>query len=121
MPSTLLLGRRLLHLLLGLLGLLVVLFFRLDELEERIIQQLLLEVLLEIEQRHVQEIHRLVQAWIDLQLLPELGALDSPGFTRTPRFRFREPRPQPRGQRWPEIDARPLCRRIPGHEPFPTP
>src|SRR6266550_1906027 len=32
-------------------------------------------MLLEIEQRHVKQIHRLVQAWIDLELLLELGRL----------------------------------------------
>src|SRR6476660_4780008 len=66
------LGLRLL--LLGFL-LLLFLFLRLDEIEERIVEQLLLEMLLEVEERHVQQVHRLVQAWIDLQLLTELGRL----------------------------------------------
>ena len=50
-----------------LIGRLLVL--RLEQLEERIRQQLLLEVLLEIQKRHVKQIHRLIQAWIDLELL----------------------------------------------------
>ena len=60
--------------LLGVLGLRLVFLFLLflDEVEERIVQQLLLEVLLQIEERHVEEIHRLVQAGIDLELLPKL-------------------------------------------------
>ena len=51
---------------------LFVLFFGLDEVEERIVEQLLLEVLLKVQQRHVEKIHRLIEARIDLQLLPEL-------------------------------------------------
>jgi len=38
------------------------LFLGLDHLEEGVAEQLLLQVLLEVEQRHVQQIHRLVQA-----------------------------------------------------------
>jgi hypothetical protein len=57
---------------LGFCLLLFVFFFRFDEVEERIIEQLLLEVLLEIEQRHVKKIHRLIKARVDLQLLPKL-------------------------------------------------
>ena len=56
----------------------VVLFLvvlRLDHLEEGIVEELLLEMLLEIEERHVQEIHRLIQARIDLELLLELCGL----------------------------------------------
>ncbi len=49
--------------------------FGLDEVEEWIVEELLFEVLLEVQQRHVEEIHRLVQAWIDLELLTELGRL----------------------------------------------
>src|SRR5216110_885329 len=41
------------------------LFLGLDHFEEGVAEQLLLEVLLEVEQRHVQQVHRLVQAWID--------------------------------------------------------
>ena len=47
--------------------------FGLDEVQKWIVEQLLLEVLLEVEQGHVEQIHRLIQAWIDLQLLAELG------------------------------------------------
>src|SRR5205814_1764977 len=69
----------LLGLLLVLLGLLSQRYFRfllsLDELEERIAEQLLLEVLLEIEQRHVQQVHRLVQTRIDPQLLRQRRVL----------------------------------------------
>ena len=72
----------LLLLLLGVL-LLVFLLLRLDQVEERIVQQLLLQVLLEVEQGHVEQIHRLVEAWIDLQLLPELVCWESPVLMRT--------------------------------------
>ena len=34
-----------------------------------------LKVLLEVEHRHVEHVHRLVEAWIDAQLLPEPGVL----------------------------------------------
>src|SRR4026207_171782 len=61
------------------LGLLFFFLFFLDEIEERIVEQLLLQVLLRIEERHVQEIHRLVKAWIDLELLPELCGLGDAG------------------------------------------
>jgi len=64
---------------LGLRALLLFLLFRLHHLQERIVQQLLLEMLLEGEQRHVKQIHRLIQAWIDLELLAELCALIEPG------------------------------------------
>ena len=47
----------------------------LDEIEKWIVQQLLLEMLLKVQQGHVQKIHRLVQARIDLQVLPHLGGL----------------------------------------------
>ena len=47
-------------------------------LEERIREQLLLQVLLQVEQRHVQHVHRLVQARIDLELLPKTQALVQP-------------------------------------------
>src|SRR5699024_5810676 len=42
----------------------------------------LLEVLLEVQERHVQQVHGLVQPWIDLQLLLELGALIETGLHR---------------------------------------
>ena len=45
------------------------------EIEERVVQHLLLYVLLQVHQGHVQEIHRLIQAWIDLHLLLELRPL----------------------------------------------
>src|SRR6267378_4222033 len=51
----------------------------LDHLEERIAQQLLLQVLLQVEQRHVEEIHRLVQARIDPQILAEPDVLVQAG------------------------------------------
>ncbi len=37
--------------------------------------ELLFQVLLEVEERHVEEIHRLVKARIDPQLLPQSYAL----------------------------------------------
>src|SRR3989454_9231027 len=37
------------------------------QLEERVAQELLLEMLLQVEQRHVQEVHRLVEAGVDTQ------------------------------------------------------
>ena len=43
----------------------------LEQLEEGIVEQLLLEVLLQVEQRHVQEVHRLVQPRVDPQVLAE--------------------------------------------------
>ena len=54
---------------------LVLFFLGLHHLEERIVEKLLLEVLLQVEQGHVQEIHRLIQARIDLELLFELDVL----------------------------------------------
>ena len=54
---------------------LVVFVLGFDELEERIGEEFLLEVLLEVEQGHVQQIHRLIQARIDLELLSESGTL----------------------------------------------
>src|SRR6058998_1141152 len=54
---------------------LLFLFLRFDHLEEWIVEELLLEMLLEVEQWHVQQIHRLIQARIDLQLLFELSGL----------------------------------------------
>ena len=51
---------------------------RLDHVEEGIVEELLLEMRLEVEQRHVQQIHRLVEAWIDLELLLELSVLGEP-------------------------------------------
>ena len=53
----------------------VFVFILLVHLEERVVEELLLEVLLEIEERHVEEIHRLVEAGIDLDLLLHLGVL----------------------------------------------
>ena len=117
--------RRLLFLrclrLLGFRSLLFVLFLGLDHLEERIVQQLLLEVLLEVEQRHVQQIHRLVQARIDLQLLPELRALIEPGLHWLGSPTIREASAQPRRERGAEID---LGDGVVEHElphAFPTP
>ncbi len=43
---------------------------RLDQLEERVGDQLLFQVLLQVEQGHIEEIHRLIEARIDPQLLP---------------------------------------------------
>src|SRR4029077_13412104 len=68
---------RLIVLLLGSRGL--DLFLRLDHLEERVAEQLLFEMLLEVEQRHVQEIHRLVQARIDAQILAHTDVLMQAG------------------------------------------
>src|SRR5207302_434402 len=55
------------------------LLFRLDQLEKRVAEQLLFEVLLQVQQRHVQQIHRLVQPGIDPQVLPQGGVLVQPG------------------------------------------
>ena len=67
----------------GLCGLafllLLLVFLGLDKVEERVVEKLLLQVLLQIEQWHVEKIHRLVQARIDLQLLPQLGRLIQAG------------------------------------------
>ena len=47
----------------------------LDEIKEGVIQKLLLQVLLKVEEGHVEQIHRLIEARIDLQLLLEVHAL----------------------------------------------
>ena len=81
---------------------------RLHQVEERVVQELLLQVLLEVEQRHVQQIHRLIEAWIDLELLPELRALVRvPALMSASCARARplgESRAQARGQRRAEVD-----------------
>ncbi len=59
-------------LLLRLLGIVI---RRLDQIEERIIDELLLKVLLEVEQGHIEQVHRLIEAWIDPEFLPEPDAL----------------------------------------------
>jgi hypothetical protein len=64
---------------LGLLAVLLLHFLRLDHVEEGIVEQFLLEVLLEVEQRHVEQVHRLVEARIDLQLLLEPRDLGQAG------------------------------------------
>ena len=76
-PVDLLLLLGLLLFLLGVRRLLGagLLFLGLHQLQERIDQQLLFQVLLEIHHGHVQHVHRLVQAWIDPQLLPQSGVL----------------------------------------------
>src|ERR1019366_5740833 len=50
----------------------------LEHVEERIRKQFLLQVLLQVEQRHVQHVHRLIEARIDLELLPKAKALAEP-------------------------------------------
>ncbi len=62
---------------LRLFALLRLLFFLLflDKIEKRVVQKLLLQVLLKVEEGHVEQIHRLVEAWIDLELLSELSRL----------------------------------------------
>jgi len=79
------LGRRLglgeiLRLRAGLFGFrrIVVFVLGLDELEKGVLQQLLLEMLLEVDQRHVEHVHRLIEAWIRSQLLPEPRRLVQP-------------------------------------------
>ena len=62
------------------LGLLFLVFLGLHHVEERVVQQLLFEMLLQVEQRHIEQIHRLVQAWIDLELLLELRVLGKTSF-----------------------------------------
>ncbi len=67
--------------------LLLVLFLVFDHVEEGIVEQFLLEVLLKIEQRHVEKIHRLVKARIDLQFLPQRrGLVHSCFHTAVPPF-----------------------------------
>ncbi len=46
-----------------------------EQLEEGVAQQLLLEVLLQVEQGHVQQVHRLIEARIDAQVLPQRRVL----------------------------------------------
>ena len=50
----------------------------LEELEERVGEELLLEMLLEIHHGHVQHVHRLVEPRIDTELLPKAGVLRQP-------------------------------------------
>ena len=50
----------------------------LDHLQERVFRHFLLQALLKVEQRKMKQLHRLVQARVDLHLLPELRALDEP-------------------------------------------
>ena len=49
-----------------------------DHLQERVFRHLLLETLLKVEQRKMKQLHRLVQARVEPELLPELRALDEP-------------------------------------------
>ncbi len=51
----------------------------LRHLQERILRQLLLEMLLQVQQGHVEQLHRLIQAWVDLHLLLELLTLEESG------------------------------------------
>ena len=55
------------------------LFLGLHHLEERVAEQLLLQVLLKVEQRHVEQVHRLVQARIDPQVLAQRRVLMQAG------------------------------------------
>ena len=57
----------------GLLG--DFLFLRLLELQERVVEELGLQVLLQVEHRHVQHVHRLVEARIDAELLAKPAGL----------------------------------------------
>ena len=80
-------------------------------LQEGVLRHLLLQMLLEIQQRHVEQLHRLVEAWVDPHLLSELGALEELGVElvhisperRAPvgvsrrRRRFPPPEPPPAG------------------------
>jgi hypothetical protein len=94
----------LLHLLLlGLLRFLLlfgVLLLRLEQLQERVHQQLLLEMLLEIHHGHVEHVHGLVEPRIDAQLLPQAGLLGETGSEAhaafSSRARSREVRVGPR-------------------------
>src|SRR5207302_542661 len=75
-PVGLVVGLGLLFVFLGLLRQRYFrLLLRLDQLEERVPEQLLLQVLLEIEQWHVQQVHGLVQPRVDAELLRESGVL----------------------------------------------
>ncbi len=75
LAGALILGFRLRRLGGFALLLLLFLLLSLDEIEEWIVEKFLLEVLLEVQQRHVEQVHRLIEAWIDLELLTELGRL----------------------------------------------
>ena len=90
----------LLFLLLLLLGVLLLgrLFLGLQQLEERIGQQLLLQVLLQVHHGHVQHVHGLVEPRIDPQLLPHAGVLGKPCLhaTASRRARSRAVRVGPR-------------------------
>ena len=89
------------------LALVLLVLLRLDHVEEGIVEELLLEVLLEVEQGHVEQIHRLVQARIDLELLLELGVWERPCSHATvlPCSRPREAGAQARRERRAEIDV----------------
>ncbi len=69
LPVRLVLVRLLLLRLLVCRGGRVLFFLGLDQLEERVGQELLLQVLLQVEQRHVEQVHRLIKPRIDPQLL----------------------------------------------------
>src|SRR5690606_19041871 len=55
-----------------------------DEVEERVDEELLLQVLLEVEQGHVEHVHRLVEARVDLQLLAHADRLLQAGLHVAP-------------------------------------
>ena len=88
-------------------GFLVELYFllgvALDHLQKRVFRHLLLETLLQVEEWKMKQLHRLVQARVDLHLLPELLALDEPrsetahaGTGGSKRLRMRSVRTGPR-------------------------
>src|SRR5205814_1831413 len=54
-------------------------FLGLDELQERVAEQLLFEMLLQVEQRHVEQVHRLEQPRIDPQVLAQADVLVQAG------------------------------------------
>ena len=104
------------------LALLLVLFLRLDHVEERIVEELLLEVVLEVEQGHVEQIHRLVEAWIDLELLLELGVLSEAGsHALSPCVSVGEPGAEARREGRAKVDARRRCRRTRARARCPRP
>ena len=59
------------------------------QFQERVDQQLLLEVLLQLHHRHVQHVHRLVQARIDPEVLPQADVLPQSELHATASNRLR--------------------------------
>ena len=74
------------------------LVFGFEQFQERVGQELLLEVLLQVHHRHVQHVHGLIEPRVDPQLLAQTGVLGEAGShaTASSRARSRAVRVGPR-------------------------